>query len=214
MAGYRQKYGDVQRLDRILEAEGDTPNRYQVSKQTDVLMLFYLFSAEELGEMFQWLGYPFEADTIPQNIHYYMARTSHGSTLSRVVHSWVLARSDRDRAWRLFRHALESDIADVQGGTTPEGIHLGAMAGTVDIIQRCHTGVEVRDNILWLNPCLPQELQEIRLRLRYRGHWLRLQVTHDKLAVAFEHGWSGSTQIGFRQDVYTVVQGEEKTFTL
>ncbi|MFQ5932009.1 MAG: glycoside hydrolase family 65 protein, partial [Nitrospiraceae bacterium] len=29
---YRKKYGDIQRLDRILEAEGDTPNRYKVSK--------------------------------------------------------------------------------------------------------------------------------------------------------------------------------------
>jgi trehalose/maltose hydrolase-like predicted phosphorylase len=46
--GYREKYGDIHRLDRILEAEGDTPNRYKVSKQADVLMLFYLFSADEL----------------------------------------------------------------------------------------------------------------------------------------------------------------------
>jgi alpha,alpha-trehalase len=43
----REKYGDIHRLDRILEAEGDTPNRYKVSKQADVLMLFYLFSADE-----------------------------------------------------------------------------------------------------------------------------------------------------------------------
>ena len=41
---YREKYGDIQRLDRILEAEGDSPNRYKLSKQADVLMLFYLFS--------------------------------------------------------------------------------------------------------------------------------------------------------------------------
>ena len=41
---YRSKYGNIQRLDRILEKEGDTPNRYKLSKQADVLMLFYLFS--------------------------------------------------------------------------------------------------------------------------------------------------------------------------
>jgi alpha,alpha-trehalase len=45
---YRAQYGNIQRLDRILEAEGDSVNRYKVSKQPDVLMLFYLFSAEEL----------------------------------------------------------------------------------------------------------------------------------------------------------------------
>ena len=78
--GYREKYGDIQRLDRILEAEDDSPNHYKVSKQADVLMLFYLLSAEELSEIFEKLDYPFAYDTIPKNIDYYMARTSHGST--------------------------------------------------------------------------------------------------------------------------------------
>lgn len=211
---YRQKYGDIQRLDRILEAEGDTPNRYKASKQADVLMLFYLFSSEELGEMFEWLGYPFDAETIPNNIRYYMTRISHGSTLSRVVHSWVLARSDREEAWQLFRQALESDVADIQGGTTSEGIHLGAMAGTVDLIQRGHTGLEMRDDVLWFNPCLPKQLQEVRLRIRYRGHWLRLRLTHEQLTVAFERGWSGSVNIGCRQVVHSLAQGEEKTFEI
>lgn len=46
-------------------------------------MLFYLFSAEEVGGLFEQLGYPFEYETIPQNIDYCLKRTSHGSTLSR-----------------------------------------------------------------------------------------------------------------------------------
>ncbi len=96
---YREKYGPVMRLDRILESEGDTPNRYKASKQADILMLFYLFTAEELQEIFDRLDYPFSPANIPKNIDYYIRRTSHGSTLSQVVHSWVLARVDRPRAW-------------------------------------------------------------------------------------------------------------------
>ena len=46
---YAKRYGDISRLDRILEAEADTPNRYKLSKQADVLMLFYLLSADELS---------------------------------------------------------------------------------------------------------------------------------------------------------------------
>ena len=46
--GYRARYGDISRLDRILEGENDTPNAYKASKQADVLMLFYLLSADEL----------------------------------------------------------------------------------------------------------------------------------------------------------------------
>ena len=66
--GYGQRYGDIQRLDRILEAEEDTPNRYKISKQADVLMLFYLFSADELSALFKQLGYPFASETIPNNV--------------------------------------------------------------------------------------------------------------------------------------------------
>src|SRR5690606_14656237 len=57
--GYRRRYGNIDRLDRILEAEGDTTNRYRLSKQADVLMLFYLLSAEELEDAFRHLGYTF-----------------------------------------------------------------------------------------------------------------------------------------------------------
>ena len=45
--------------------------------------------------------------------------------------------------------ALDSDIADIQGGTTREGIHVGAMAGTIDLIQRCYLGLELRANVLY-----------------------------------------------------------------
>ncbi len=180
---YRARHGRVMRLDRILEAENDTPNRYRCSKQADVLMLFYLFSAEELRAIFERLGYPFEYQTIPRNIAYYIERTSHGSTLSQVVHSWVLSRSDREGSWRLFTDALRSDIDDIQGGTTPEGIHLGAMAGTVDLVQRGYTGIETRGDVLRLNPCLPRELTCLRMRLRYRGQSLELTLTSRRLTV-------------------------------
>ena len=182
--GYASKYGDIHRLDRILEAEGDTPNRYKVSKQADVLMLFYLLSCEELEEMFQDLGYDFDSGTIVRNVEYYLQRTAHGSTLSRIVHSWVLARSRRKESWELFREALNSDVADIQGGTTHEGIHLGAMAGTVDLVQRCYTGLETRKGMLLFNPNLPDELDRIEFNIRYRRNWIRVRITQDKLVVS------------------------------
>jgi alpha,alpha-trehalase len=47
---YRARYDNIGRLDLILEAEADSPNRYKLTKQADTLMLFYLLSAEELRE--------------------------------------------------------------------------------------------------------------------------------------------------------------------
>jgi alpha,alpha-trehalase len=194
---YREKYDDIHRLDRILETEGDSANRYRLSKQADVLMLFYLFSAEELGELFHNLGYAFDYHTIPRNIDYYIQRTSDGSTLSRVVHAWVLARQDRQRSWKLFNEALYSDVLDIQGGTTPEGIHLGAMAGTVDQVQRCYTGIVTRDDVLWLNPCLPEDLQRLKLRVRYRGFGLLIDIGCEQVAVSVLRAAGCPIRVGY-----------------
>ncbi len=211
---YEEKYGDIQRTDRILEAEGDSTNRYKISKQADVLMLFYLFSSEELHELFDRLDYPFEYNTIPRNIRYYIQRTSHGSTLSRVVHAWVLSRSNRRRSWELFCRSLESDVSDIQGGTTREGIHLGAMAGTVDMIQRCYTGLVIRNDILWFNPQLPEDLISLKFNLHYRYHSLALEFSQDTLKVTVRHTIAGKIKVGFKDRVFELEAGDTKTFSL
>ncbi|MFO7865829.1 MAG: glycosyl hydrolase family 65 protein [Candidatus Aminicenantes bacterium] len=212
--GYQEKYGDIQRLDRILEAEEDTPNRYKASKQADVLMLFYLFSAEELTSLFKKLGYDFSPDMIPKNIEYYMRRTSHGSTLSRVVHSWVMARSDRAKSWDLFNEALKSDVADIQGGTTPEGIHLGAMAGTIDLIQRCYTGIWIRNDILWINPDLPKKLMRLKMKIYFLGHSLRLEITQKKMTIQSLKSPSPPIKIGINQHIIELATEEKKEIEL
>jgi len=120
--GYREKYGNIQRLDRILRAEGDDPNRYKIAKQADAVMLFFLFSPNALRRLFERLGYEYRADTAARNIAYYDQRTSHGSTLSLITYAGVLADLDPASSWQRFLEALDSDLGDVQGGTTKEGI--------------------------------------------------------------------------------------------
>ncbi|MER5199950.1 glycoside hydrolase family 65 protein [Streptomyces sp. NPDC002755] len=182
--GYRERYGDIRRLDRILEAEGDTVNRYKASKQADVLMLGFLFSPAELRSLFERLGYPLDEDTWHRTVDHYLARTSHGSTLSGLVHGWVLARARRAEAWTYCQEALRGDIADLQGGTTGEGIHLGAMAGTLDLVQRGLTGLETREGALWLDPVPLPELSSYGFSLRYQGHWgVRLRLERGGLEV-------------------------------
>jgi alpha,alpha-trehalase len=100
-----------------------------------------------------------------------------------VVHAWVLARSDRTGSWNCFQNALDSDIADVQGGTTPEGIHLGAMTGTLDLVHRCYLGIETRDNVLPLDPSLPREVESLGVVLHYRRHKLEVEATRTAITV-------------------------------
>ncbi len=212
--GYRKKYGNIQRLDRILESEDDSTNRYKVSKQADVLMLFYLLSAEELAELFERLDYPFERRTIPDNIDYYLKRTSNGSTLSRVVHAWVLSRSKREMSWRLFQDALESDIEDIQGGTTKEGIHLGAMAGTVDLMLRCYSGIESRRDILRFNPELPEELKSVRFEITYRRNTLQVEITGDHIKLANLPGPASPVEIGVKGETFELAPGDTRKLVL
>ena len=213
-ADYRTRYGNIQRLDLILESENDSPNRYKVSKQADVLMLFYLFSAEELQELFARLDYSFSQDTIPSTVDYYAARTSQGSTLCRVVFAWVLARSDRPSSMTFFADALQSDVADIQGGTTAEGVHLGAMAGTVDLVQRVSTGIEVKGGVLRLNPELPSEMEALDMRIRYRGHSIDLQLTRDTLTVHGHDRRAAPISLGVADEVYEFIGGSTRVFAL
>lgn len=204
---YRKKYGDIHRLDRILEAEGDSTDRYKFSKQADVLMLFYLLSADELRQLFHRLGYPFDHEAIPRNIDYYLQRTSHGSTLSRVVHAWVLARSRRRESWNLFQEALNSDISDIQGGTTHEGIHLGAMAGVVDLVQRCYTGLETRQETLRFNPALPEEVRRLEFNILYRRHWLKVAVEKERMSVLSLSDKAAPIRLGIVDHIYELPPG-------
>jgi alpha,alpha-trehalase len=183
---YKEKYGDIHRLDRILKAEGSSPDRYKVAKQPDVTMLFYLLRPDEIERIFRQLGYAFDEETIANNIHYYMDRCSHGSTLSSIVFSAILDRIDRQHSWELFRHALRADFEDVQGGTTREGIHLGAMAGTINIVLNRYAGVDTTGKNIAINPNLPTPIRSIRVKIQYRGKWLDLTVTHEKMTIRLE----------------------------
>jgi trehalose/maltose hydrolase-like predicted phosphorylase len=147
-------------------------------------MLGYLFSPSELQALFSRLGHRLDEDTWRRTVDHYLRRTSHGSTLSGLVHGWVLARARRAEAWTFCQEALRGDIADLQGGTTGEGIHLGAMAGTLDLVQRGLTGLETREDALWLDPVPLPELSSYGFTLRYRGHWgVRLRMERGSLEI-------------------------------
>ncbi|MGY1938428.1 trehalose-phosphatase [Nocardia gipuzkoensis] len=205
---YRSRYGNIQRLDRILEAEGDDVNRYRAAKQADVLMLFYLLSADELRELLGHLGYELPGEMIPRTIDYYLSRSSHGSTLSALVHSWVLARANRDRAVEFFDLVLGSDVADIQGGTTAEGIHLAAMAGSVDLLQRCFTGMELRHDRLVFCPYWPETLGALSFPMIYRGHRLAVRVSGQGIEISSDPGASAPIEITCRDQTARLTPGE------
>jgi trehalose/maltose hydrolase-like predicted phosphorylase len=212
---YRARYDSIRRLDRILEAEGDTVNRYQASKQADVLMLGYLFSPAELRDLFRRLGYDVDDELWRRTVDYYLKRTSHGSTLSGLVHAWVLARVRQAEAWTYCQEALEQDVADLQGGTTGEGIHLGAMAGTLDLVQRGLTGLETREDALRLDPLPLPALSEYGFSLRYRGHWgVSVRLRSGQLRIGVPDSEESPIRVVLPDRAVTVAPGETCTLLL
>jgi alpha,alpha-trehalase len=212
---YRSQHGNIQRLDRILRAEGRDPNRYKVTKQADTVMLFFLFSADELRGIFERLGYQYTEDTARRTIDYYDRRTSHGSTLSFVTHAGVLAAIDPESSWQRFLIALESDIGDVQGGTTREGIHLGVMGGTLDLVQRAYLGTQIRDDVLYFNPMLTDRLDGLTLPMQVRHTPIMVSLNGAELTVtALADGSSAPIRVGVGGVVREICGGERTTFTI
>ncbi len=212
--GYRAKYGNIQRLDRVLEAEGDSTDRYKLAKQADALMLLFLLSRDELRELLAGLGYEVTADQLERTVTYYLERTSHGSTLSGVVSAWVLARYEPGQAWQFLLRALESDVADVQGGTTAEGVHLGAMAGTVDIVLRCLTGMRARGPVLRFDPALPPEVKQLEFSVHYRGHRVDVALAQDHMVISSRPGGAQPIQVLVHDQTIELAPGQERQVSL
>jgi trehalose/maltose hydrolase-like predicted phosphorylase len=212
---YRAKYGNIQRLDRILRAEGDDPDRYKVAKQADTVMLFFLFSDDELRRLFERLGYDYFEDTARKNITYYDGRTSHGSTLSFIVHAGVLAALDPENSWERFLVALESDVGDIQGGTTKEGIHMGVMSGTLDLVQRGYLGSEIRDGVLHFDPRLQDRLEGLSFWMQFRRSPLQVTLGAGELTIAAHtEGLGQPIKVGVGDDVRELCPGGSCVFSL
>ncbi len=212
---YRRKYGNIQRLDRILRAEGKDPDRYKLSKQADTVLLFYLFRQDELKQIFERLGYSFTPETLRKTVAYYDARTSHGSTLSFVAYAGVYAEIDLKTSWERFLVALESDICDVQGGTTAEGIHMGVMSGTLDLVQRSYLGEVIREGVLYFSPKALDQLRGLALPIRLRGVPLEVTLVDGHLRVSAEaDNLNQSVKSGVRDQTREIRSGESYTFDL
>jgi beta-phosphoglucomutase family hydrolase len=184
---YRQKYGNVYRMDRLLKAEGKSADEFKVAKQADTLQTFYNLPEVEVTNILNTLGYNLSSDYLKENLQYYLQRTSHGSTLSRVVHTQLANMiGDNDLSWELYLDALTSDFNDIQGGTTGEGIHAGVMAGTILVALQAYAGVDIRSGMVKINPQLPAHWREMRFNFLLNNNRFFLKISDSKIEIHYE----------------------------
>ncbi len=203
---YRSRYGDIGRMDRILRAEGKSPNEYKVAKQADALMTFYNLNISEVVNILNGAGYSVKDDLLRVNFDYYFQGTSHGSTLSKMVHSYLANLiGDRELSWQLYVEALKSDYVDIQGGTTKEGIHTGVMAGTAVLALKAYAGLDLDGEQVSISPCLPAVWREVRFNVGFRGDRYYFVVTPQSVEVKVDSAR--------KETVDVIVRGHRTTIT-
>ena len=209
---YRKKYGNIQRMDRILRAEGKEPDEYKVTKQADVLMAFYLLSLDEIEYIFNRLGYkpPISMkEVLERNYDYYIKRTSHGSTLSRIVHAYIALLLDRkDEAWELYKDSLRSDLEDIQGGTTLEGIHAGLMGGTIVVALKGFAGFDTTEKGFQLRPNLPPHWNYMLFKLPLKTGLASAKVSNKRVEVD-PGDIKEEVELEIRDKVFKLTPGEK-----
>lgn len=185
---YHKKYGDISRMDRILKAEGKTPDAYQVAKQADTLMPLYTLDVAQVKALLHQLGYDLPDAALGRNLQFYLDRTTHGSTLSRIVYAALTALAGQgDQSWRYYSQALFSDYYDIQGGTTAEGVHLGVMGAVTLMATRIYAGVDPLAPTITVVPHLPSAWSALHFHQLVRGIHYDFTIDHHQIQVTADH---------------------------
>lgn len=146
-------------------------NRYQVSKQGDLVVLFYLL--EDL----------FDERIKRNNYLYYEERTLHDSSLSKCTHGVVandLGMSEE--AYRFYRGACRVDLGQ-EMTSSDAGIHSAAMGGIWQVAVLGFGGVRVCGGQLRIHPAIPREWESLEFGVTFRGSGLRVKVTGQQVSV-------------------------------
>ena len=143
----------------------------QVVKQADVLMAHHLIPDD------------MPAGSLGTDLAYYEPRTAHGSTLSPAIHAALMARAGRlGRAVQALKLAAMVDLDDVTN-TTGGGLHMATMGGLWQALVFGFAGVTPRPSGLIVSPRLPEQWEQLSVRLQFRGVPVRIAISHDGVDV-------------------------------
>ena len=135
-----------------------------------------IFSRDELRALLHTIGYAVTAEQLARTVDYHLERTSHGSTLSGVVSAWVLARYHPEEAWRFLQTALDSDVSDVQGGTTAEGIHLASCGAVWQAVVFGFAGLQLSEEDHTTHPIWPDGWTRIAFKFFHKGELVSVDL--------------------------------------
>ncbi|WP_208615622.1 glycoside hydrolase family 65 protein [Gottfriedia luciferensis] len=168
-------------------------NNIQVSKQADIMVLFYLL--EDL----------FDQEVKRANWKYYEPKTLHDSSLSLSTHC-VLAcdMGDYEMAYDLFRRASEIDLG-TNMKTSDHGIHAASLGGIWQCVVNGFGGVRMLNGQLRISPKLPKQWKELNFLIHWHGDILEVTATADVVTIV--------KNTNINQAINLSVYGKEITLT-
>lgn len=150
--------------------------RHRVNKQADTLLAEMLFPEDQSQEQ------------LARDYDYYEPITTHDSSLSRSIFSILASRLDRrDKAYSYYMDTSLMDLVDLQGNAK-DGLHEANLGGSWLGLTYGFAGMYVAAGQLHITNHLPQEINQLSYRLRFRGRVLEVQLMQDSTRVQVVSG--------------------------
>ena len=151
--------------------------KMQVSKQADVMVLFYLLEEQ------------FSAAVKRASWDYYEPRCLHDSSLSLSTHS-VLACDNGDVAlgYQMFEKACGIDLSNDDLHSSDAGIHAASFGGLWQCVVYGFGGLRMIGGRLRVDPRLPDQWKGLSYKLSWKGQTLAVKITRDAVTVTNETG--------------------------
>ena len=169
------KYKNQKHVSSIgLDYNMEQINKIQVSKQADIMILFFIL--ENL----------FDLPVKQANFNYYEPRTLHDSSLSLSTHT-ILSNDmgNRKMAYDLFRKAAVIDMGpDMK--SSDAGIHAASIAGIWQSVVLGFGGVRMLEGKLRIDPNLPDTWQRLSFYIYWKGQKLHVEIGKDQLKLTNE----------------------------
>jgi len=154
---------------------GSLIERYQISKQADVVMMLYLLRDQ------------FSEEVKRKNWLFYEPKTDHGSSLSAMGYALCAADAGMiEESYRLFKHTSMMDLdSSYFSGLFSNGIHPCAISGAWLTVVHGFCGITMKeDGVHWRKPYLPLHWNKIKFTLKWHGTPIRFEYDNGRFTAS------------------------------
>ncbi|MDT8346875.1 MAG: glycosyl hydrolase family 65 protein, partial [Flavobacteriaceae bacterium] len=143
-------------------------------KQADVLQGFYFFESH------------FSKESLERHFDFYEPLTVHESSLSPCVHAVLAASLGKlDKAYEMYLRTSRLDLDDYNK-EVKEGLHITSMAGTWMSIVEGFGGLRIKNQILSLNPQLPEQWKSLDFKINYRSQIIDVKINKNQTSISLQ----------------------------